>query len=127
MTSRLVVLALLLGTGLMAGCATPAAGPRPSAAQAAACRQRADEVHERQNRGDMFRDDAYAGGTRDAMFSGTGSPGASIAMLSARYARDRLVDACLRGAAGNVASTPDAPIPTTTTAAPPAPARRPGS
>ena len=56
------------------------------------------------------------------MFSGTGSPGASIGILSARYARDKLVDECLRGAAGNVASTPDAPTPIITTAP-----RRPGS
>ena len=118
---------VVLATGLVAGCAASSTGPRPSAAQAAACRQRADEVHERQNRGAMFRDDANAGGARDAMFSGTGSPGASIALLSARYARDRLVDECLRGAAGNVASTPDAPIPTTTTAPAQPPTRRPGS
>ena len=32
------------------------------------------------------------------MFSSTGSPGASIGLLSARYARDKLVDECLRGA-----------------------------
>ncbi len=114
--------AALLTTTLLAACA-PSTAPRASAAQAAACRQRADEVHDRQNRGDLFRSDIYAGGTRDAMFSSTGSPGASIGLLSARYARDKLVDECLRGAAGNVASTPDTPTPTITTA----PTRRPGT
>ncbi len=121
--------AALLTTTLLAACAPgtgPSTTPRASAAQAAACRQRADEVHERQNRGDLFRSDTYAGGTRDAMFSGTGSPGASIGILSARYARDKLVDECLRGAAGNVASTPDAPTPIITTVPPTSP-RRPGS
>ena len=126
-TSSLRLGTALLATTLLAACAI-ATGPRASAAQTAACRQRADEVHDRQNRGDMFRSDTYAGGTRDAMFSGTGSPGASIGFLSARYARDKLVDECLRGAAGNVASTPDAPAPTITTApAAPASPRRPGS
>ncbi len=117
MTPRPHLLALTLGTvaigaGLLAGCAAPS-GPAPTAAQSAACRQRADEVYDRQNRADLYRSDTYAGGARDAMFSGTGSPGASIGLLSARFARDRLVDDCLRGVAGNVASTPDAPAPAT--------------
>jgi hypothetical protein len=110
MTPRPLALSLMLGAGLLAGCAAPA-GPRPTAEQSAACRQRADEVHDRQNRADLYRSDIHAGGARDAMFSGTGSPGASIAGLSARFARDRMVDDCLRGAPGNVASTPDAPAP----------------
>jgi hypothetical protein len=115
MTPRPLLLTLTLGAvaigaGLLAGCAPPS-GPAPTAAQSAACRQRADEVHDRQNRADLYRSDTYAGGARDAMFSGTGSPGASIGLLSARFARDRMVDDCLRGVAGNVASTPDAPAP----------------
>ena len=118
MIPRPLALTLLLGATVLAGCAAPASGPRPSAAQAAACRQRADEVYDRQNRAELFRSDSYAGGTRDAMFSSTGSPGASIGLLSARFARDRLVDDCLRGAANNVASTPDAPLPTSTTVPP---------
>lgn len=108
MSPRLALLAVVL----LAGCAAPT-GPRPTAAQQAACRQRADEVYDRQNRADLYRSDTYAGGTRDAMFSSTGSPG-GVAHLSARYARDRMLDSCLRGAAGNVASTPDAPTPTGT-------------
>ena len=119
----------LLGLALLAAalpaCTAPTSTSSASAAQAAACRQRADEVHDRQNRADLFHADSHAGGSRDAMFSGTGSPAASIGFLSARYARDKLVDECLRGAAGNVASSPDAPPPITT--APTAPARRPGS
>ena len=118
MTPRPLLLTLLLG-GVLAGCAAPAAGPQasaaPSAAQAAACRARADEVYERQNRADLYRSDSYAGGTRDAMFSSTGSPAASIGALSGRFARDRMLDNCLRGAANNVASTPDAPQPEITT------------
>lgn len=103
---------------LLAGCA-PSGGPQPSAAQIAACRQRADEVHNRQNRGDIYRSDIQAGGARDAMFSGAGSLGSSVTQLSARYGHERMVNSCLRGAAGNVASTPDAPEPARQPAAPP--------
>jgi len=135
MTLRPVTLAALLAGGVLAGCAAQpggsatGAGPAATPAQAAACRQRADEVYERQNRGDLYRSDLYASGTRDAMFSSTGSPAASIAGLPGRFARDRMLAECLRGAAGNVASTPDAPSPAASPArpAPAAPAARPRS
>jgi hypothetical protein len=111
MTKRPLALLLTAGAALLAAGCTPQTGPRPTAEQAAACRQRADEVHDRQNRADLYRSDTLAGGARDAMFSGTGAPGGSIAGLSARFARDRMVDDCLRGVAGHVASTPDVPAP----------------
>ena len=112
MTLRPLALGALIGATLLAGCARPpGAASSASPAQAAACRQRADEVYERQNRADVYRSDTYASGTRDAMFSSYGSPAASIATLSGRFARDRMLDECLRGVAGNVASTPDAPAP----------------
>ena len=137
MTRRPVTLAALLAGGLLAGCAAQqgdaASAPAQAAtpAQAAACRQRADEVYERQNRADLYRSDTYASGTRDAMFSSTGSPAAAFAGLSGRFARDRMLAECLRGAAGNVASTPDAPNPAAAPATParamPAPPARPRS
>lgn len=132
MTPRPLALAALLGTALLAGCAAPpGATPTATPAQAAACRQRADEVYEHQNRADVYRSDTYASGTRDAMFSSTGSPAASIAGLPGRFARDRMLAECLRGVAGNVASTPDAPNPAAAPARPapatPAPAARPRS
>lgn len=102
---RAAVIFLLAGATL-AGCAAPSSGPSASAAQIAACRQRADQVYDRQNRADVYRADTYAGGTRDAMFSGTGSPGASALGLSARFARERMVDDCLRGAAGPASGGP---------------------
>ena len=103
---------LLLAAAALAACSPPAAGPtaatpRASAAQVALCRQRADTVFEAQNRGAKFRTDS-----RDNLFSGQGAPGGEVARLSDRFARDRMVDDCLRGAAGNVTSTPDAPTPT---------------
>lgn len=122
MILRPLALATLIGAAMLPGCTAP---PSTTAtpAQAAACRQRADEVYERQNRADVYRSDTYASGTRDAMFSSTGSPAAGITGLSGRFARDRMLAECLRGVAGNVASTPDAPAPAVTPAAPPPRAR----
>lgn len=123
MTPRPLALGALIGAALLAGCAgPPGAASSATPAQAAACRQRADEVYERQNRADVFRSDTYASGTRDAMFSSYGSPAASIAGLSGRFARDRMLEECLRGAAGNVASTTDAPQPAAAAPGTPAPA-----
>lgn len=109
---RTALLALAMG-GVLAGCARPS-GPPPTAQQTAACRQRADEVWNRNNRGEIYRADAYAGSTRDAMFSSSGSPNLGIRDLQGRFARDQIYDDCVRAVAGNVGSNPD-------TAAAPAP------
>jgi hypothetical protein len=77
----------------------------------AACRQRADEVWERNNRGEIYRADVYASGTRDAMFSSSGSPNLGIRELQGRFARDRMYNDCLRAVAGNVGSDPDTAAP----------------
>ena len=122
MILRPLALAILLGVAVLPGC-TPPPSTTATPAQAAACRQRADEVYERQNRADVYRSDTYASGTRDAMFSSTGSPAAAVMGLSGRFARDRMLADCLRGAANNVASTPDAPAPAVAPAAPAARAR----
>jgi len=103
---RPALLALALG-GVLAGCNPPP--PKTTPEQADACRARADEVFQRQNRQDVFRTDTHASGTRDAMFSSTGSPGVGVGQLSSRFARDQLYIDCLRAVAGNVGTTPDAP------------------
>lgn len=103
---RPALLALALG-GVLAGCNPPT--PKTTPEQADACRTRADEVFQRQNRQDVFRTDTHAGGTRDAMFSSTGSPGVGVGQLTSRFARDQLYIDCLRAVAGNVGTTPDAP------------------
>ena len=96
---------------LLAACAPQRQTPTASAGQSAACRQRADEVYNRQNRADIYRADSNSTSSRDAAFSGV-APIGITAQLSARYARDQMYESCLRGAARNVASTPDAPVPT---------------
>lgn len=113
MTLALRRVAAIMWAGVtLVGCAGESAGPRASAAQQAACRGRADEVYDRQNRADIYRADVLAGGARDAAFSASGSPGGGFhSQLQARFAYGRLVDDCLRGVAGNVGATPDAPTP----------------
>ncbi len=85
------------------------AGATPKAM--AACRQRADQVFERQNRGEVYRSDMYAGGERDSPFAATGMSGNPGAGLPARYARETMVDDCLNAASGNPGVSPDAPVP----------------
>jgi hypothetical protein len=107
-------LALLLA---LAGC-----GPSLShgeRAQRDACRARADQVYSTQNRGDVYEQDAFVGGTRDTPFAGTSIYAARNEALGGRYARAEMVDRCMRGAAGNVGSATDADDPTRA-AAPPA-------
>lgn len=106
-------LALLPAIGLLsalAGCAAPLShGDR---VQLDACRARAEQVYSAQNREDVYLQDSYVSGTRDTPFAGAGSYAATSTALSGRFARERMVDRCMRGAAGNVGSTLDAPDPT---------------
>jgi hypothetical protein len=100
-------LALLLA---LAGCGSPLShGER---AQRDACRARADQVYSAQNRGDMYEQDALMGGGRDTPFAGTSLYAAKNDALGGRFAREQMVDRCVRGAAGNVGSTLDGVDPT---------------
>ena len=105
----------VLTLGGLAACTRPIgitadrAGATPKAM--AACRHRADEVFERQNRGDVYRSDMYAGGERDSPFAATGMSGNPSAGLSDRYSRENMVDDCLNAASGAPGATPDAPPP----------------
>jgi hypothetical protein len=100
-------LALLVA---LTGCGSPLShGER---AQLDACRARADQVYTTQNRGAMYQQDAFASGARDTPFAGTSVYAAKNDELGGRYAREQMIDRCMRGAAGNVGSTPDAADPT---------------
>ena len=105
----------LLAALALGGCTQPIgssadrAGATPKAM--AACRQRADEVFDRQNRADVYRSDMYAGGERDSPFAATGMSGNPGAGLPARYQRETMVDDCLNATAGSPGATPDAPPP----------------
>ena len=109
----------------LGGCAGSRAPERQgSAAQKAACRQRADEVYSKQNRAEVYRSDTYLTTTRDSPFATSGLPGITSRGLSGQYARDTLVRDCLNNTAGNVGSTLSE---TPTESARTAPTRRPTS
>lgn len=77
-------------------------GPPPSASEAAtqsACRERADEVFQRQNRGAVYNTDTYQTDTRDAPFATSGLRGVTSAGLGQQFGRDTTLDDCLRGRA----------------------------
>ena len=106
----------VLAVGGLGACSHPIgstadrAGASPKAM--AACRQRADEVWERQNRGEVYRNDTFATAERDSPFGAGGmartDPGAG---LPDRYARETMLDDCLNAASGTPGTTPDAPPP----------------
>lgn len=96
-----LVCALALSTAaLTAGCQRRPAIGEVSAADRAACRQRADEVFDKQNREEVYRTDVFAGSTRDAPFSVAGLPNDPSRGLASQYQRDTLLDDCLRSKAG---------------------------
>jgi hypothetical protein len=88
------------------GCATRPPPTHASAATAAACRQRADEVFSRQNRQDVYNSDTYVSSIRDSPFATSGLPGITSSGLGGRYARDKYLDDCLRNAADKGGSLP---------------------
>lgn len=96
-----------------------AASTSVSAADRAVCRQRADEVYAKQNRGELVRADSYATTNRDSPFAVSGVPSNPSAGLSSRYAREQLLDECLASAPSNVGAVPGSG--TATAAPPPAP------
>lgn len=103
MMSARIGLSLLLVSAL-AGCAQ-APQSRGSVAQQEACRARADEVFLRQNPNESYRADLYVASQRDTPYGGTGFNDPTAA-LGARYARDRLLDNCLRNATARPADRP---------------------
>ncbi len=101
---------LLAATPLLAaGCARTSAGLQASAADRAACRQRSEQVYIMQHRDEMMRADQYATSGRDAPFGGAGAAGASPG-LAGLFAHRQMVSDCLNGRAGNVGTSPAAPI-----------------
>ncbi|MBV9750543.1 MAG: hypothetical protein JO157_17180 [Acetobacteraceae bacterium] len=90
-----------------------------SAADIAACRKRADQIFEMQNRGAVYDADIRSTNTRDSPFATSGLPGVTTEGLGAQYQRDEFEDSCLRStnssAPGNapaaIAPAPIAPAP----------------
>ncbi len=108
---ELGAVALILLAG---GCGSSrSSGQQASAAQKAACRQRADQVYASQNRADLYNSDRYQTTTRDAPFATSGLPGITSRGLGGQYARETLISDCLNDVAGNVGNSANNPPPST--------------
>lgn len=85
----------------LSGCAQPNGGRRAglTAAQAAECRARSEEVYRTQNRADVYRADTYASSTRDSPFSTSGLPGITSSGLGSQYGRERALNDCYNASA----------------------------
>jgi hypothetical protein len=100
MTSHVRFASAVILTAALAGsaCSFELGSPPPRAEVAAvsACRARADEVFQRQNRDQVYRVDTYNTDTRDAPLGTNGLKGVTSAGLSQQYGRDNMVQDCLR-------------------------------
>lgn len=112
-TNWLSVLGLLcaLATLVLAGCAEPPAGAassetRADAATLDACRRRANEVYDRQNRATIFA----ANSGLNSPSSGAYVSGQTDRGLSARFAQEQLIRECVRNAGGAAEVSPAAPV-----------------
>lgn len=94
--------AMLLLAAPLGGCSPEAlSGGPPLSGQAladqqtrTACRQRADEVFNQQNRGDIFR----PGSQVNTPYSASYLPGVQDRGLADRYAHEKMVNDCIRNA-----------------------------
>ncbi|MBN9561342.1 MAG: hypothetical protein J0H14_11530 [Alphaproteobacteria bacterium] len=108
-------LAALIALGACSPAPAPSAQTRANQATVAACRQRADEVFQRQNRAALFTQD-----NRDSPGSGSYVSGITTRGLSERFGWDRQVADCVRnqGAAEETAPAPVGPASTGPTMTP---------
>jgi hypothetical protein len=126
------VLSAMLPLALLAACssnAPPLPGSRAAASPQtmAACRQRADEVYSRQNPNEVYSSDMFAGGLKDTPYAGRDVAGISNRGLSGQYARETMLDDCLRSVAGNIGTSPEPPAAATGAAPLPVPPQAPAA
>jgi hypothetical protein len=107
MLSPRALLAPTLLLALAACSRAPAPPPRAAtAADQAACRQRVEEVYNKQNRAEMYETDTYMTDTRDAP-RGTSGLAMPNTGLASRYAHDTMMSDCLNSVSGNVGASPE--------------------
>jgi hypothetical protein len=87
--------------------------PRASSAERAACRQRVEEVYNKQNPAEVYGSDTYISDTRDAPFATSGVHVPNTGLAS-RYAHQTMVNDCLNSVSGNVGTSPGPAAPPTT-------------
>jgi hypothetical protein len=111
------VLPLLCAALTLAACTGGGGGgtgeTHADAATQAACRQRADEIYNQQNRGDIYRPPSQV----NTPFSADYTPGISDRGLSDLYAHEKLVSDCVRNT--GTGSDRSAEQPSSPAAAPP--------
>ena len=97
-TISLAFLALASCSAGNMGSSSPGAGPsgpsRADAATEAACRQRADQVYDRQNRGEIYSPQSGVNSPSSALYA----PGDDSHALGQIFARDRMIRECVRNA-----------------------------
>ena len=125
-----VVMACLVALSGMAGCAPQGGGPveqssetRADAATWEACRRRANEIFERQNRGTIF---AANSGLNSPM-SGSFGPGQTDRGLADMFTFDQRVRDCVRNAGTGAERNATTPPSQTPPPPPPPPGRPPAS
>ena len=103
-----LALTLLLSLAACAWLTEPQ--PHATAAERAACRQRVEEVWNKQNPAEVYRSDTYVSSMRDSPYASSGLrlPNAG---LSNRYEHDTMVNDCLNNAAGNVGTSAESAAP----------------
>lgn len=96
-SQRFAPAALLLTVLGMAACAGAPHRTPTDVAALSACRQRADEVYAKQNRGELYRTDTFATSGRDSPFATGTVSDLPTRGLSGQYQRDTMVSDCLAG------------------------------
>ena len=90
----------VLGLLALAACARTPRAPVEAAA-IAACRERADQVYEQQNRADLSRRDE-----RDTPFASTYNSGVTTRGLGARFERGQRIAECTSGLVSGAGASP---------------------
>jgi hypothetical protein len=111
MTGRALTPLLLLASLAACGSQPPS---RENEATVNACRQRADAIYDKQNRGEVF----FPNSQGSSPFSSSGAIVPPDAGLSQLKQRDDTINDCLRGSVANTGTVPVGP---TANANPPAP------
>lgn len=104
---RVASLGILLGAIALSACdiGPPSEQAQANAATRAACRQRANQIYEQQNRGQIFSPASQV----NSPFSNNYAPGDTNRGLSDVFAHDRMVNDCVRNTGTGTERAPPSP------------------
>jgi hypothetical protein len=102
-------MAVLIVSAALSACSggPPSSQARADAATEAACRQRAEQAYEQQNRADIYSPQSQV----NTPYSGSYAPGVSGRGLSNVFAHERMVTDCVRNTGTGAVPTQPAPSP----------------